>query len=149
MAGPWGPSTRQKKEDGESNIGILVRFPKERRVTASRRSMEDCLGEAPIHKAAKVGNLECLALLVVGDAKIDLRNNSGQTAAELALAYGFLECAKFLTGIQQSRALKRRGQPGCAPGDQCRSPREDPAARKGESDTSRSVSRKRRRADGV
>ncbi|KFZ67797.1 Ankyrin repeat domain-containing protein 37, partial [Podiceps cristatus] len=39
----------------------------------------DCLGEAPIHKAAKVGSLECLALLVAGDAKIDLCNNSGQT----------------------------------------------------------------------
>lgn len=32
---------------------------------------QDCLGEAPIHKAAKVGSLECLALLVAGDAKIE------------------------------------------------------------------------------
>ncbi|KAM6400859.1 ankyrin repeat domain-containing protein 37 isoform 2-T2 [Pluvialis apricaria] len=115
--------------------------------TGANLNQQDCFGEAPIHKAAKVGSLECLALLVAGDAKIDLRNNSGQTAADLALAYGFLECAKFLTGIQQSRAAKRRGEPGCAPGEQRRSPRDGPAARKGETDTSRSVSRKRRRAD--
>ncbi|EOB09105.1 Ankyrin repeat domain-containing protein 37, partial [Anas platyrhynchos] len=66
----------------------------------------DCLGEAPIHKAAKAGSLECLALLVAGDAKIDLCNNSGQTAADLALACGFLECAKFLKTIQHTQTMK-------------------------------------------
>ncbi|KFO99402.1 Ankyrin repeat domain-containing protein 37, partial [Calypte anna] len=47
--------------------------------TGANLNQQDCLGEAPIHKAAKVGSLECLALLVAGDAKIDLCNNSGQT----------------------------------------------------------------------
>ncbi|KGL83672.1 Ankyrin repeat domain-containing protein 37, partial [Tinamus guttatus] len=47
--------------------------------TGANLNQQDCLGEAPIHKAAKIGSLECLALLVAGDANIDLCNNSGQT----------------------------------------------------------------------
>ncbi|NWH16419.1 ANR37 protein, partial [Grus americana] len=39
--------------------------------TGANLNQQDCLGEAPIHKAAKVGSLECLALLVAGDAKIE------------------------------------------------------------------------------
>ncbi|NXT47583.1 ANR37 protein, partial [Pluvianellus socialis] len=34
-------------------------------------NQQDCLGEAPIHKAAKVGSLECLALVVAGNAEIE------------------------------------------------------------------------------
>ncbi|NWZ41692.1 ANR37 protein, partial [Brachypodius atriceps] len=39
--------------------------------TGANLNQQDCLGEAPIHKAAKAGSLECLALLVAGDAKIE------------------------------------------------------------------------------
>ncbi|NWI11354.1 ANR37 protein, partial [Crypturellus soui] len=39
--------------------------------TGANLSQQAPLGEASIHKAAKVGSLECLALLVAGDAKID------------------------------------------------------------------------------
>ncbi|XP_075005330.1 ankyrin repeat domain-containing protein 37 isoform X2 [Calonectris borealis] len=117
--------------------------------TGANLNQQDCLGEAPIHKAAKVGSLECLALLVAGDAKIDLCNNSGQTAADLALAYGFLECAKFLATIQHTQTMKPRGQPGYSLSDKHGLPREDPAAQKQESESSRSVSRKRRRSDDL
>ncbi|XP_010167850.2 ankyrin repeat domain-containing protein 37, partial [Antrostomus carolinensis] len=115
--------------------------------TGANLNQQDCLGEAPIHKAAKVGSLECLALLVAGDAKIDLCNNSGQTAADLALAYGFLECAKFLTTIQHTRTMKLRAQSGYALSDRGGFLREDPAAQQHKSESSRSISRKRRRPD--
>ncbi|KAM6267346.1 ankyrin repeat domain-containing protein 37 [Spheniscus humboldti] len=117
--------------------------------TGANLNQQDCLGEAPIHKAAKVGSLECLALLVAGDAKIDLCNNSGQTAADLALAYGFLECAKFLTTIQHTQTMKLKGQSGYSLSGKRGLLREDPAAQKQESETSRSISRKRRRSDDL
>ncbi|XP_067993060.1 ankyrin repeat domain-containing protein 37 isoform X1 [Melanerpes formicivorus] len=117
--------------------------------TGANLNQQDCLGEAPIHKAAKVGSLECLAVLVAGDAKIDLCNNSGQTAADLALAYGFLECAKFLTTTQHTQTMKLRGQSGDSLSDRHGLLREDPAGLKQGSESSSSRSRKRRRSDGV
>ncbi|XP_011362305.2 ankyrin repeat domain-containing protein 37 isoform X2 [Pteropus vampyrus] len=63
-------------------------------------NQQDVFGEAPLHKAAKVGSLECLSLLVASDAQIDLCNKNGQTAEDLAWSYGFPECAKFLTTIK-------------------------------------------------
>ncbi|XP_053830981.1 ankyrin repeat domain-containing protein 37 [Vidua macroura] len=117
--------------------------------TGANLNQQDCLGEAPIHKAAKVGSLECLALLVAGDAKIDLCNNSGQTAADLALDYGFLECAKFLRTIQHTQTMKLKGQSGSLLSDRHGLQREDPTAQKQESETSRSVNRKRRRSDDL
>ncbi|KAF7248871.1 Ankyrin repeat domain-containing protein 37 [Varanus komodoensis] len=68
--------------------------------TGANLNQQDWLGEAPIHKAAKVGSLECLALLVASHASIDLRNNNGQTAEDLAWAFGFLECAQFLMTVK-------------------------------------------------
>ncbi|XP_051474162.1 ankyrin repeat domain-containing protein 37 isoform X3 [Apus apus] len=117
--------------------------------TGANLNQQDCLGEAPIHKAAKVGSLECLALLVAGDAKIDLCNNRGQTAADLALDYGFLECAKFLTTVQHTQTMKLRGQSVHSLSDKCGLLREDPPAHKQESETSRAISRKRRRSDDL
>ncbi|XP_030904828.2 ankyrin repeat domain-containing protein 37 isoform X2 [Melopsittacus undulatus] len=117
--------------------------------TGANLNQQDCLGEAPIHKAARVGSLECLALLVAGDAKIDLCNNSGQTAADLALAYGFLECARFLRTTQHTQTMKLRGQSGYSARDNHGLLREDPAAQKQEGETTRSTSRKRRRSGGV
>uniref|UniRef100_A0A8C6IPP2 Uncharacterized protein n=2 Tax=Melopsittacus undulatus TaxID=13146 RepID=A0A8C6IPP2_MELUD len=114
--------------------------------TGANLNQQDCLGEAPIHKAARVGSLECLALLVAGDAKIDLCNNSGQTAADLALAYGFLECARFLRTTQHTQTMKLRGQSGYSARDNHGLLREDPAAQKQEGETTRSTSRKRRRS---
>ncbi|XP_018782110.1 ankyrin repeat domain-containing protein 37 [Serinus canaria] len=117
--------------------------------TGANLNQQDCLGEAPIHKAAKAGSLECLALLVAGDAKIDLCNNSGQTAADLALDYGFLECAKFLRTIQHTQTMKLRGQSGYSLSDRHSLQREGPNAQKQESETSRSINRKRRRSDDL
>lgn len=79
---------------------------------------KDVFGEAPLHKAAKVGSLECLSLLVASDAQIDLCNKNGQTAEDLAWACGFLECAKFLTTIKCMQTIKssdRSDRDHCVP----------------------------------
>lgn len=75
-----------------------------------------------------------------------LCNNSGQTAADLALAYGFLECAKFLTTIEHTQTMKLRGQSGYSLSDKRGLLREEPAAQE---QSGRCISRKRRRSDGV
>ncbi|XP_048365553.1 ankyrin repeat domain-containing protein 37 [Sphaerodactylus townsendi] len=74
--------------------------------TGANLNQQDCLGEAPIHKAAKVGSLECLALLVSGRATINLCNKKGQTAEDLALAFGFGECAQFLKTVKETQNRK-------------------------------------------
>ncbi|XP_006882306.1 PREDICTED: ankyrin repeat domain-containing protein 37 [Elephantulus edwardii] len=74
--------------------------------TGADLNQQDIFGEAPLHKAAKVGSLECLSLLVARDAQIDLRNKDGQTAEDLAWSYGFLECAKFLSTIKCIQTIK-------------------------------------------
>uniref|UniRef100_A0AAA9RX71 Ankyrin repeat domain 37 n=1 Tax=Bos taurus TaxID=9913 RepID=A0AAA9RX71_BOVIN len=72
---------------------------------------KDVFGEAPLHKAARVGSMECLSLLVASDAQIDLCNKNGQTAEDLAWSCGFPECAKFLTTIKCMQTIKSREQP--------------------------------------
>ncbi|XP_045677671.1 ankyrin repeat domain-containing protein 37 isoform X1 [Phyllostomus hastatus] len=78
--------------------------------TGADLNQQDVFGEAPIHKAAKVGSLECLSLLVASDAQIDLCNKNGQTAEDLAWSYGFPECAKFLTAVKCMQT-KKSGKP--------------------------------------
>ncbi|XP_053112832.1 ankyrin repeat domain-containing protein 37 [Hemicordylus capensis] len=76
--------------------------------TGANLNQQDWLGEAPIHKAAKVGSLECLTFLVASHANIDLCNNNGQTAEDLAWAFGFSKCAQFLMTVkhvQNGRAI--------------------------------------------
>ncbi|XP_060102435.1 ankyrin repeat domain-containing protein 37 [Heteronotia binoei] len=74
--------------------------------TGANLNQQDWLGEAPIHKAAKVGSLECLSLLVASRAVIDLQNKKGQTAEDLALAFGFWECAQFLMTMKETQNRK-------------------------------------------
>ncbi|KAB1257644.1 Ankyrin repeat domain-containing protein 37 [Camelus dromedarius] len=73
-------------------------------------NQQDVFGEAPLHKAAKVGSMECLSLLVASDAQIDLCNKNGQTAEDLAWSCGFPECAKFLTTIKGMQTIKSSEQ---------------------------------------
>ncbi|XP_055449574.1 ankyrin repeat domain-containing protein 37 isoform X1 [Psammomys obesus] len=87
--------------------------------TGADLNQQDILGETPLHKAAKVGSLECLSLLVASDAQIDLCNKNGQTAEDLAWLCGFPECARFLTMIKcmqttKPSSEKPEGHP-CAP----------------------------------
>lgn len=78
-----------------------------------------------------------------------LCNNSGQTAADLALDYGFLECAKFLRTIEHTQTMKVRGRSGYSHSDRHGLWRDGPTAQKQESETNRSMNRKRRRSDGA
>ncbi|KAM9802062.1 ankyrin repeat domain-containing protein 10b isoform 2-T2 [Syngnathus typhle] len=61
---------------------------------------QDYVGETPIHKAARAGSLECINALLVHGAKADVRNASGLTAADLAHAQGFQDCAELLANAQ-------------------------------------------------
>ncbi|CAI9171668.1 unnamed protein product [Rangifer tarandus platyrhynchus] len=79
--------------------------------TGADLNQQDVFGEAPLHKAARVGSMECLSLLVASDAQIDLCNKNGQTAEDLAWSCGFPECAKFLTTIKCMQTIKSREQP--------------------------------------
>lgn len=83
--------------------------------TGADLNQQDAFGEAPLHKAAKVGSLECLSLLVASNAQIDLCNKNGQTAEDLALSCGFPECAKFLTAVKCIQIIKPREQDNCVP----------------------------------
>ncbi|XP_037597187.1 ankyrin repeat domain-containing protein 37-like [Cebus imitator] len=86
--------------------------------TGADLNQKDVLGEAPLHKAAKVGSLECLSLLVTSDAQINLCNKNGQTAEDLAWSCGFPECAKFLTTIkctQTRKSSEHTDRDDCAP----------------------------------
>ncbi|CAL1582113.1 unnamed protein product [Knipowitschia caucasica] len=73
---------------------------------------QDYVGESPIHKAARAGSLDCINALLIQGAKADLRNASGLTAADLAHAQGFQECAEILSNaqnFQQNLALSQNG----------------------------------------
>ncbi|XP_074847939.1 ankyrin repeat domain-containing protein 37 [Carettochelys insculpta] len=113
--------------------------------TGVNLNQQDCHGDAPIHKAAKVGSLECLALLVASDVRIDLCNNDGQTAEDLAWACGFLECAKFLTTVKHIQNMKLREQSSDSLKDNCGLPRE--AGQKRPCGIMGPTDRKRRRSD--
>nr|XP_051687002.1 LOW QUALITY PROTEIN: ankyrin repeat domain-containing protein 10 [Oryctolagus cuniculus] len=72
---------------------------------------QDCEGETPIHKAARSGSLDCISALVASGARVDLRNASGLTAADIAQTQGFQECTQFLLSLQ-NRHLSRFCQDG-------------------------------------
>src|SRR5690554_500841 len=50
----------------------------------------------PLHAAAKNGNIEMLILLLEKGALVDLKNDAGKTASELAFEKGHQEIAKIL-----------------------------------------------------
>ncbi|XP_045066031.1 ankyrin repeat domain-containing protein 10-like [Coregonus clupeaformis] len=61
---------------------------------------QDYVGETPLHKAARAGSMECVNALLIQSAKPDLRNANDLTAADLAHAQGFWECAQLLSNAQ-------------------------------------------------
>ncbi|XP_052455193.1 ankyrin repeat domain-containing protein 10 [Carassius gibelio] len=67
--------------------------------TGAEINRQDYVGEAPIHKAARAGNIECINVLLIQGAKPDLRNANGLTAADLAHAQGFHDCAQLLSNM--------------------------------------------------
>ncbi|XP_069487616.1 ankyrin repeat domain-containing protein 37 [Ambystoma mexicanum] len=84
--------------------------------TGADLNQQDCFGEAPIHKAAKSGSLQCLSLLVAGDARVDMCNNNGETAEDLAWSSGYLECARFLSSVKHTQNIKLQLAPSVGHG---------------------------------
>ncbi|XP_077158353.1 ankyrin repeat domain-containing protein 37 isoform X2 [Paroedura picta] len=117
--------------------------------TGANLNQQDCLGEAPIHKAAKVGSLECLALLVASHATIDLRNKKGQTAEDLALAFGFWECARYLMTVKETQNRKATKQVRDLQSNRDGLLGEATRSQKRASEGKRPISKKTPRADGA
>jgi len=67
---------------------------------------QDKDGDAPIHLAARNGNVEILKLLVAKGAKLDLANKVGGTALMWAAAFGHTEAARFLIDHGANVAVK-------------------------------------------
>uniref|UniRef100_A0A9J7ZU43 Ankyrin repeat domain 10b n=2 Tax=Cyprinus carpio TaxID=7962 RepID=A0A9J7ZU43_CYPCA len=70
---------------------------------------QDYVGEPPLHKAARAGSIDCINTLLVQGAKADMRNSSGLTAADLAHAQGFEECAQLLSNAQNQQLNQLNG----------------------------------------
>lgn len=70
---------------------------------------QDYVGETPIHKAARAGSAECITTLLLQGAKADLRNANGLTAADLARAQGFHDCAQLLSNAQNQQLSQSNG----------------------------------------
>lgn len=113
--------------------------------TGADLNQQDCFGEAPIHKAAKSGSLQCLSLLVAGDARVDICNNNGETALDLAYSCGFLECARFLASVTQTQNMKLQLQ-SAAGSDAMREPM---AAQKRSCSSDAATGEKRMRFEGL
>uniref|UniRef100_A0A8D0HI24 Ankyrin repeat domain 37 n=1 Tax=Sphenodon punctatus TaxID=8508 RepID=A0A8D0HI24_SPHPU len=117
--------------------------------TGADLNQQDYFGEAPIHKAARTGSLECLALLVAGNARTDLCNKEGQTAEDLSWAFGFLECATFLMTVKQTQKMKLNEQLSCLLTDSCSFLRKAPAGQKRVCASKEPTRRKRMRSDDI
>ncbi|KAL2081114.1 hypothetical protein ACEWY4_022967 [Coilia grayii] len=76
---------------------------------------QDYVGESPIHKAARAGSIDCINALLMQGAKADLRNASGLTAADLAHAQGFQECAQLLANAQNQQLNSMTSTNGSMP----------------------------------
>jgi ankyrin repeat protein len=50
----------------------------------------------PLHAAAQNGNIELLILLLEGGALVDIKNDTGKTASDLAFEKGHHEIAQIL-----------------------------------------------------
>jgi ankyrin repeat protein len=50
----------------------------------------------PLHAAAQNGNIELLITLLERGARVDIKNDTGKTAADLASEKGYYEIAEIL-----------------------------------------------------
>ncbi|KAK7086459.1 Amyloid protein-binding protein 2 [Halocaridina rubra] len=66
---------------------------------------QDYLGETSLHKAARTGSLECVNILLASKASIRIRNNNGQTAAQLANACSYGSLANHLSQIEEKQGV--------------------------------------------
>ncbi|XP_054624876.1 ankyrin repeat domain-containing protein 10a isoform X2 [Dunckerocampus dactyliophorus] len=87
----------------------------------STGGVQDLTGEAPIHKAARAGSLECIQVLLIAGAKPHVRNASGQTAADLARSHDSVDCLRLISNLLQLSEPRNEEEttvegPLCGPG---------------------------------
>ncbi|CAK8697293.1 unnamed protein product [Clavelina lepadiformis] len=56
----------------------------------------DYLGEIPLHKASRVGNIECIRTLIGNGTMANICNNNGYTAGDLSRKQNFKACVALL-----------------------------------------------------
>ncbi|XP_030644210.1 ankyrin repeat domain-containing protein 37 [Chanos chanos] len=83
--------------------------------TGADPNQQDVFGETPVHKAARAGSLECISVLTASDAQLEICNNEGKTAEDLAWFYNFAECGRFLSTLRETRHMKSGGSIPVAP----------------------------------
>uniref|UniRef100_K1PSL6 Usher syndrome type-1G-like protein n=1 Tax=Magallana gigas TaxID=29159 RepID=K1PSL6_MAGGI len=67
----------------------------------------DYLGDTPIHKAAKRGNMECVSLLISQGASLCLLNHSHCTPSQAAAQNGHLECAQYIENASRLQSQEQ------------------------------------------
>lgn len=68
---------------------------------------QDYLRETPIHKAARVGNVEAIGVLLTHGSRVNLCNNNGHTPCDLARMQGFHECVRLLESSAVQQEINR------------------------------------------
>lgn len=68
---------------------------------------QDYLGDTPIHKAAKRGNMECVSLLISQGASLCLLNHSHCTPSQAAAQNGHLECAQYIENASRLQSQEQ------------------------------------------
>ena len=56
--------------------------------------------QTALHHAARNGHLRCLKVLLDHGAIVDVKNNEGKTAMQIALDKGEYDCARYLKTVQ-------------------------------------------------
>ncbi|CAL1275496.1 unnamed protein product [Larinioides sclopetarius] len=64
--------------------------------------VKDIFGETALHKAARIGNAECVSLLMEVADNIGSQNLSGQTASAVAQFSGFPDLARFISQREEA-----------------------------------------------
>lgn len=64
-----------------------------------------CFSQTALHHAARNGHLRCLKVLVDAGAKVDVKNNEGKTALQVALEKGEYESAKYLKTVEGTKCF--------------------------------------------
>ncbi len=60
------------------------------------KSLYADLGSTPLHVSAKLGNMQCVDILLKAGAQVDAKDNCGQTALHVATAYGHVKTVRQL-----------------------------------------------------
>lgn len=71
-------------------------------------SAKDASGEIPLHKACRIGNAECVRVLVESCRDTRVSNNMGHTPSAVAVLSGFPAIANYINKTDMMRELGRK-----------------------------------------